>query len=248
MNGSRYFSTQAREYACFRPGYPALLFDFLADYCAQRVLAWDCGTGTGQFATSLAHYFQSVIATDASAEQISHAETRPNIVYKQASCEESGLADSSVDLVSVAQALHWFDVDLFFSEARRVMKPDGLLAVVSYGLPRVRGDIDSIIDQFHSRTLAPYWPNERSHVDNGYTNLAFPLKQLDVPNFHMQESWDLVQFTGYLSSWSAVTRYKEQLDSDPLPALFDNLETTWAADEKLRVTWPLLLRLGQFQD
>lgn len=123
------FSGVASLYTRFRPRYPSALFEYLASVTPKKDVVWDCATGTGQAAVELAQHFEQVIATDASAEQIANAEQHPRVQYRVSTAEMSGLDSGSIDLITVAQALHWFDLPAFYAEAQRVLKPDGLLAV-----------------------------------------------------------------------------------------------------------------------
>ena len=125
-----HFSKQAADYATFRPRYPQKLFEYLGSIAPSRRLAWDCGTGNGQAAVGLASTFHRVIATDASEKQIANAQQHERIDYRVASAEDSGIQSEMIDLIMVAQALHWFDLDRFYDEARRVLKRDGVLAAL----------------------------------------------------------------------------------------------------------------------
>src|SRR5216110_2684818 len=127
MKFKDHFSGQAVEYAKFRPHYPGELFEYLTSISPRHELAWDCATGNGQAAVGLARHFDSVIATDASAQQIASAELNDRISYRVAPAEASGIDSASVDLTLAAQALHWFDIDRFFREAKRVSRKNGVL-------------------------------------------------------------------------------------------------------------------------
>jgi len=241
-----HFSGQAGSYAHYRPGYPAELFDYLAERAPSRSLAWDCATGSGQAACELAKRFHSVIASDASQAQIDAARPCPGVTYRTALAEQSGQEDASVDLVTVAQALHWFDLESFYREVKRVLRPNGLLAVWSYNLLRIEPAIDRLIDRFYGETLADYWPAERRRVEKGYADLPFPFSPAaDPPLFNMTAQWSLPQLLGYLGTWSATARFREATGQDPLPSLAENLLPVWGAPETgRRVSWPLSLRVG----
>ncbi len=176
-----HFSDQSGDYLRYRPSYPDALFAYLAEISPTRHLAWDCATGSGQAAQGLSAHFEKVIATDASAAQIDSAIPTANVHYRVASAESSGLPDHSVDLVTVAQALHWLDLERFYDEVRRVLKPGGLLAVWSYNLLRTDSAIDAQVDAFYSRTVGPYWPPERRWIENGYRDLPFPFPEMAPP-------------------------------------------------------------------
>lgn len=241
-----HFSGQSGSYAHYRPGYPAALFDYLADQAPSRILAWDCATGSGQAACELAKRFHSVIASDASQAQIDAARPCPGVIYRKALAEQSGLESASVDLVTVAQALHWFDLDNFYREVKRILRPNGLLAVWSYNLLRIEPAIDRLIDRFYGETLADYWPPERKRVERGYEDLPFPFSPaVDPPGFKMTAQWSLPQLLGYLGTWSATARFREATGQDPLPPLAEQLLPAWGlAETERRVNWPLSLRVG----
>lgn len=242
-----HFSGSAAKYARFRPGYPAPLFDYLASLLPHHTAAWDCATGSGQAAVALAQYFSRVIATDASAEQVAHAEPRPNVEYRVAAAEQSGLTGASVDLITVAQALHWFDLPTFYVEARRVLRPGGVLAVWCYGVAELPcRALQRCIDRFYHETVGPYWPPERRWVEEGYRSLPFPVPELRPPKFAMEARMSLEAFTGYLGTWSATQRYVLATGYDPLPNLLDELVHHWGEPQMPRIVrWPLSLRVGR---
>ena len=241
-----HFSRLAAEYASFRPHYPATLFEYLAACCRRRALAWDCACGSGQATIDLARHFDAVVATDASAAQIAAAPPRANVQYRVASAAASGLAAESVDLVSVAQALHWFDLEPFYAEVARVLRAGGVLAVWTYGVLHVAGEeIDRRVQHFYWDTLGAYWPPERQLVEEGYRNLPFAFAELTAPAFEMQEDWSLAQLIGYVRSWSASARYLEKNAVDAAAALEESLVPLWSEPGALRrIRWPLSLRIG----
>ncbi len=244
---SNHFGAVAENYADFRPRYPKELFAWLAAQCPVKSLAWDCGAGSGQAAVALAAHFTHVHATDASAEQIAHAEAHPSITYAVAPAEHSGLAAAGTDLVTVAQALHWFDLPAFYAEVRRVLKPGGVIAAWTYGVHRTEGDdIDAAVRHFYTQVVGPYWPAERRHVENGYRELPFPFERIAAPDFAMQVRWPLAQLLGYLGSWSATARYRKENGNDPLAALEQQLLPLWGDPSQVRtVAWPLSLLAGR---
>jgi len=241
-----HFSAQAPDYARYRPGYPGELFRHLAEVAPARDTAWDCGTGSGQAALPLAAHFAHVIATDASERQLQQASPHPRVSYRVARAEDSGLPDDSVDLVTVAQALHWFDRDRFYREARRVLRPGGVLAAWTYLLAQVDAAIDAELASFHADVLGPFWPPERVHVDRGYADLDFPFEPLTAPALEMTGQWDLAHYLAYLGTWSAVRRYREARGEDPVAQwMAPRVRALWGEPERRRtVRWPLRLLVG----
>lgn len=243
-----HFTNIASNYAAWRPNYPAELFAWLAVKCQSCKTAWDCATGNGQAALALAEYFEQVFATDASVAQIAEAVAHPAVLYQVAPADASGLPETSVDLITVAQALHWFNLDSFYHEVHRVLKPGGLLAVWSYGIFKVdcadADKVQSMLDRFYHHTIKEFWPAERRHVENGYADLPFPFLQLNTPEFNMEVAWSLDDLAGYLRSWSAVSRYHAQCGFDPVEPLVSELYPLWGKDKR-RVSWPLTLKVGR---
>ncbi|MGV8991841.1 MAG: class I SAM-dependent methyltransferase [Thiobacillus sp.] len=241
-----HFSSASDQYAAYRPDYPAALFAWLASQCTERSTAWDCATGSGQAALGLVQYFQKIVATDASAEQVRHAAVHPAIDYRVAPAEACGLADRSVDLVAVAQAAHWFDLPRFYAEAARVLKPGGAIALWGYGRMVLPGNMDAPFWHFYADTVGPFWPPERTLIDDAYRSLDFPFNEIQPPAFHIEVDWTLPRLMAYLSTWSAVKRYRAERGDDPLPALMAELQALWGDPEAaVHLQWPLFLRVGQ---
>ena len=245
-NVKDHFSNHASLYAITRPDYPEQLFRELAGMAPRRARAWDCATGNGQAAVSLTRYFDFVIATDASTQQIAQASRSDRICYHVATAERSAIAGASVDLVVVAQALHWFDLPAFVSEARRVMREDGVLAVWCYRWIQVCPELDDLLQHFRQQTVGPYWPPERRHVDAGYRTLELPLIEQPLPSMFIEKEWGLSMLTQYLRSWSATQRYMQQHGEDPVAAIEAALHRAWGSEsERRRVRWPLVVRAGK---
>lgn len=242
-----HFSAVAPSYAAYRPRYPGALFDFLADSAPARTLAWDCACGSGQATVDLAERFDRVIASDSSAAQIAQAPVHSRIEWRVTPAERSGIADASCDLVTVAQALHWLDIDAFFREASRVSRADGLVAVWSYsGMRHEEPAVDTLVRHFSRTIVGPYWPSQRYLVDEGYRSVTMPFEEIAVPEFEMTEQWTLNQLVGYVSTWSATSEYRRALNEDPVLELEARLRDVWGdPHEPKRVTWPLAVRVGR---
>jgi len=225
MKFKDHFSGQAVEYAKFRPRYPDKLFEYLASISPRHELAWDCATGNGQAAVGLARHFDSVIANDASAQQIASAEPNDRISYRVAPAEASGIDSASADLILVAQALHWFDIDRFFTEAKRVLKENGALAISSYNILEIAPEIDAIIWKFYRETTGRFWPPERELVETNYKSIRFPFAELPPLRFEMRERWNLHRLAGYLRTWSATQKFIGARGFDPVDSVVEELGT-----------------------
>lgn len=246
MTFKDHFSHHAGDYARYRPDYPAALYEFLAKAAKQHELVWDCGTGSGQAALGLAEYFDRVIATDPSAEQIRNATRHEKISYVVAPAEQTEIPSHSVDLVTVAQAVHWFDLERFYHEARRVLKPNGMLAIWCYGLSRINPEVDKVVHHYYTNVVGSYWPPERRYIDEKYETLPFPFVELPTPEFHMKAEWDLNEFMGYLHTWSATQRFEKKNEQNPLDIVRRLLVKTWGKPQaRQTVRWPLYLRIGK---
>jgi SAM-dependent methyltransferase len=246
MSFKDHFSGHAAVYHEARPDYPGALFDFLAGEAPSSELAWDAGCGNGQASVALAERFATVVATDPSAEQIANASLRSNIHYRVEPAEQSSLASGSVDLVCVAQALHWFDLARFHEEVRRVLKPRGVAAFWTYADCRVDAEIDRQKDRLYIDLTGPYWPAERALVETGYVSLAFPFERIVTPTLDMCMQWDLARYVAYLRSWSASQRYLRALEQDPVSLIESDLAKAWGDPARVRsVRWDFHLHCGR---
>ncbi|MEX0968186.1 MAG: class I SAM-dependent methyltransferase [Bacteroidia bacterium] len=241
-----YFSKQSNVSAQSRPSYPEELFAFLSGAAPAKDVAWDCATGNGQAATSLSRYFKQVIATDASQAQIANARQLPNIQYSVAPAEESGLPENSVSLVTVATALHWFDLDRFYAEVKRVLKPGGILAAWSYSGNSVNTDVDPHLNRLWHKILDGYWPAKSQIVWEKYRTIPFPFAETAHPEFQIKEQWNLKEQLNYLMSWSGTQRYLERNRKNPIEIIEDDLRKAWGnPEEKREVTWEIFMRMGK---
>jgi len=243
-----HFSKQAADYAKFRPRYPQEMFEYLGRIAPSRQCAWDCGAGNGQAAVGLAAVFDRVIATDASKKQIANAQSYDRVEYRVAPAESSSLKSDTIDLLMVAQALHWFELDCFYAEARRVLKPDGVLAATAYNLLQISPRIDQVVKRYYYDIVGPFWPAERALVES-FTELPFPFPEKNPPSFQMNANWTMEELLGYLRSWSATQRFMAARGEDPLEQIRGELRSIWGNPVlRRRVTWPLILRVGVKRD
>ncbi len=242
-----HFSGVAADYAAFRPKYPAALIERLAALAPRRAAAWDVATGSGQAAILLAERFDRVIATDASAQQIASAVRHERIEYRVAAAEESGLPTASIDLIAVAQALHWFDVERFHAEARRVAAKGAVIAEWCYGIVRAAdAEVDRVVRRFYSERIGRWWPAERSHVETGYRDLPFPFEPIDVGEWSIVAPLDRARLVGYARTWSAVKECRAHEGVDPIPEFDADLARAWpAGSDAVEIRWPITIRVGR---
>ncbi|MDP6933288.1 MAG: class I SAM-dependent methyltransferase [Myxococcota bacterium] len=248
MSESRFrdhFSGHASAYSRYRPQYPQELFQWLASLAPSRVRAWDCATGNGQAAVALAQLFEEVVATDASAEQLAVARVHTRVRYHQRTASKSGLADHDVDLVTIAQAMHWFDPAPFHRELTRVVRPGGILAAWCYELFSVDPAFDTVMLELYHDILGEDWPPQRRHVDTGYREISWPWPRMDTPPFEMACAWSLEQTLGYIRTWSASQRWRAREGSDPIALVAARLTEAWGTARTRSVRWPLKLLVSR---
>lgn len=245
--GADQFSGVAPAYASCRPGYPDELFDYLAGLVSRRDLAWDCAAGSGQATIPLAGRFKRVIATDLSASMLQQSPRHSAVKYRVAPAEASGLGNATADLVTVAQALHWLNIEAFYAEAVRVLVPGGVLAAWTYGTQYLDDPaLDAVLGRFYTDIVGPCWAPERRHVESGYGTLSFPFPELKPPVLVMQEQWSLAQLLGYVGTWSATQRFREAESHNPVVRLGKDLARHWGEPSATRpIRWPLSLRVGR---
>ncbi|KGI79047.1 class I SAM-dependent methyltransferase [Oleiagrimonas soli] len=246
MNFKDHFSGHAALYRQARPVYPSALFDWLAEQAPDTAQAWDAGCGNGQVAVALAERFARVTATDPSAEQVAQAAPHARIDYRVEPAEQCSLGDASADLVTVGQALHWFDFARFFAEVRRVLKPGGLFAAWTYADCHVTPVIDVLKNRVYADLTAPYWPPERRLVESGYADIPMPLEPVQAPPFAMQMTWTADQFLAYLRSWSGSQRYRKATGEDAVATIETELRQAWGdADATRAVRWDFHVLAGR---
>ena len=239
------FSSQSAEYAVYRPTYPQELYDFLFSLVNEKDAAWDCATGNGQVARILAQHFQKVYATDISEKQLSQALQLPNILYKVESSDRADVPDDSFDLVTVAQAIHWFNFEAFYAEVKRTLKPGGVIAVFGYGLMLIDKKVDQVIHKLYEDILGKYWDSERRYIEEGYKTIPFPFEEVTAPHFQIKTTWSFSQMIGYLNTWSSLQHYKKANERNPLEYLMTELKDAWGDDAEKEVRFPILLRVGR---
>lgn len=246
MTFKDHFSRQASDYAKFRPSYPRGLFAFIAAQSPAGMPALDCATGNGQAALGLAEFFPKVIALDASADQIANAQPNDRVEYRVAPAEATGLPDGSCAAVTVAQGMHWLDLERFYAEARRVLVPGGVLAFWAYNYLRINPGVEAVLRHYHDEVVGLYWPPERKLVGHGYLDLPFPFEEIAHPEFEIETRWTFDHLTGYLRSWSATQRFAAARGTNPLDLIADDLGKAWGDPaQEYRAVWPLTLRIGR---
>ena len=208
MSKQPYFN--AERYVQFRPDYPTALFNDIYKQVDSFELAWDCGCGNGQTALALAKKFNKVIAADISAAQIAKANPQNNIEYHVESYDTTKIKYNSINLLTVSQAMHWFEPDAFYANVQRVLVPAGTLAIWGYDHPRISTDIDAVMDTLYADILSGYWAPSRRHIDEHYANLPFPYEKIPTNEHSITKEWTLEQLIGYLNSWSAVHAYTKK--------------------------------------
>ncbi|SMD34762.1 Methyltransferase domain-containing protein [Reichenbachiella faecimaris] len=241
------FSIQSSAYKKHRPVYPSALYEEILGHVITREKCWDCGTGNGQVAEALSTYFRQVEASDLSENQLAQAPNLPNVHYSIQRAENTNFADDQFDLITVGQAVHWFDFEAFHSEVLRVSKPGGIVAIWGYGLLKVDERIDELTTEFDRDIVGPYWDVERRHIDSAYETIPFNFDPIKVKHsFVIEESWNTDRLEGYFNSWSCVQNYKQKHSGNsPVSALMERISEYWKAGETKKVSFPIFLRMGR---
>jgi SAM-dependent methyltransferase len=240
------FSSVSAGYAAFRPRYPRGLFDFMGGIAPRRDRALECGAGTGQATLDLVELFDHVVGTDVSASQTARAPRHDRITWVVAAAEAAPLRSGSVDLVAVAQALHWFEFDRFFAEVRRVGSPGAVFVAWTYAAGRMDGDIGAALRRFTFETMGPYWPPQRRHVDEEYRTIPMPFERIATPSFGLEDHWPLERLVGFMRTWSAVAQYRKAHNDDPVAAIERELATLWGdVEQPQRISWPMTMIAGR---
>jgi SAM-dependent methyltransferase len=239
-----HFSERAAAYASSRPHYGPEVARWLASIAPATRLVWDAGCGSGQLSTLLGNHFARVIATDASKEQIAQAESHPHVEYRAEPAEQSSLEDHSADLITVAQAVHWMNLETFYPEVGRVARPNGVIALIAYGIAVIEPEVDKVIDRFYTGDLDGYWPPERKHIETGYRDLPFPFARIPAPEMDLGVDWTVDQMLDYVRTWSAVRALEKAKGPAITNQFADDLRAAWGS-RVLKVRWPLVIVAGK---
>lgn len=237
------FSLQSAAYAKFRPQYPDEMMAYIVSFVNLKQTALDVATGNGQVAVKLSRYFETVYATDISEKQLQNALPAPNVVYKKEPAEQTSFEDKQFDLITVAQAVHWFEFDPFYKEIGRILRNDGIFAIMGYGLFTTNPGSDKILMDYYHNIVGPYWDAERKYIDEMYATIPFPFDEIATEKFYNHFQWTFEQLVGYLETWSATQHYKDKNGKNPVDLIHDDLKKSWENND-MKVTFPLLLRIG----
>lgn len=236
------FSSHSKDYFQYRPGYPKELFVFLQKLVLSKGRAWDCGTGNGQVAGELAGFFEQVYATDISLNQLAHAIQKENIHYSKQPAEHTTFPNNYFDLVTVGQAVHWFSLNEFFSEVKRVLKKDAVIAIFGYALFESDPETNGIIRSFYNEMIGSYWQPERRYLEEEYQTIPFPFEEVEAPHFRFRQQWSFERLKGYLNTWSAVRSYERENGKNPVSLIEKQLLKSFG--EVGEVNFPIILRVG----
>ena len=246
MTFQDHYSGHADAYARHRPRYPDALFAWLASLTAGRALAWDAGTGSGQVAVALAAHFDRVLATDASADQLAHAAVHERIAYRHEPADRVSLPAGSVDLITAGAAAHWFELDGFYREVRRVAKRGAVIALFSYGPRDIADAVGPAVHRFQEEVLDGFWPERIQLVHDRYATLPFPFDEIALPPFVMTAEWNLAELLAFLDTWSASQRFLQQRGTRAVDEIAPDLAREWGdPDLRREIRCPLFGRVGR---
>jgi ubiquinone/menaquinone biosynthesis C-methylase UbiE len=240
------FSDKASLYASARPRYPEDLFAFVSSQAPSHNCAWDCGAGNGQAAASLSKHFLKVFASDPSNEQIANAIPADNVYYSVQRAEQTSFPDHSFDAVCVAQALHWFDFDVFFTELRRVAAPGAIFAAWGYDWFSVSPAFDATFKTSVLDVIEPYWASQNQILWRGYADVPIPFPRIATPTFKIEAHWSLYELLAYVHSWSATRRCISAMGTGFFESAQCQLAPLWGEAESRRcISMPLHLVVGR---
>jgi SAM-dependent methyltransferase len=227
-SSQNWFEQSGAAYAAFRPEYPKDLVSYLVSVAPDKQLALDVGCGTGQLTKLLATQFEQVVGIDPSSDQVAHAVECFNVFYHRLPAEQfSCLGDKGADLITAAQAAHWFELPRFYDEARRVLKHNGVLALISYGVLKIESECNERFQKFYTDEIGPFWPPERQLVDTGYATIQFPFEELEHPSLEIRLEWNLPELLGYISTWSAAQNARKNGRAELLQHFADDMVRMW---------------------
>lgn len=238
------FNMDSNHYFKNRPRYPKELYQLIHKSSKDHQIAWDCACGNGQAAIDLVPYFSRIEATDINENQLKHSFQHEKISYSLQKSEKTNFPSRYFDAVCAAQCLHWFDLEEYFIEVKRVLKKQGLFACWGYSFFQIEDTLDAIIDSTLLKVIDPYWSENNRILHRRYADVRFPFKPIHGPEIRMTMNWDLNQFTSYLETWSAVKLYHERTSDSLIENVRQMLKKHWEEKEKKDIKMDFFYYLG----
>lgn len=227
--------------------YPHSIIQEILKHVPHRQFVWDCGAGSGQFTQLLVPYFEQIVATDLNSQQLQQASYFENVSYQVQQAEKTSFADQSFDLITVAQAIHCFDADQFYAEAKRTLKEDGVLAVLGFGLIEVQDvELNLLIQQLYFDTLQGFDDVERAQIDHAYQTLPFCFEEIETPALGVDLSWSVEQLLEYLHNWSGLKH--DRANNIEMKKSLATIVTYLDRNQDLiEIKFPIFMRLGKLK-
>lgn len=212
-------ASHARIYSKFRPTYPKALLDILTGYLVRsgsdQDTVVDIGCGSGQSTFYLQDSFKHCIGVDISKAQVQEAQKKceemhcKNVEFRVGNGMDLPMETASANAVTIAQAWHWMaNLEKFYSECKRILKPHGCLAVYGYGNVHLKNELcNQLVRDFYKNTLTGCWHKERCHIDNEYAEVDLPFSNVERHDIEMPKTYTVEDFIGYVSTWSGYEKY-----------------------------------------
>ncbi|NVK74784.1 class I SAM-dependent methyltransferase [Marinomonas sp. CT5] len=234
------------SYSQTRPMYPAELYYWLSQQVAEPGVVWDCACGTGQASVDLAAYFDRVEASDISESQVTAATPHRKVNYQVFPAEKTTYPDHYFDAVCVAHALHWFDLEAFWLELKRVLKPGGIFVCWGYNWLKIGEAEDRAIADAILPHLEDYWPTQSRLLWNQYRDIEFPFDLMSVPDFELRCHWSVTQTLDFIRTLSASQLRIQEQGDDFLLSAVPIMRSVWSdPTKKQEVCLPFFVKAGR---
>jgi SAM-dependent methyltransferase len=243
------FGDRAENYAKYRPGYPDEMLAYLGTLIPPGAIVADIGSGTGILTRELLDHGYEVHAVEPNEPMRQEADRalsgHPGFHSVNGTAESTGLEARSIDLVTCAQAFHWFDPEKTTVEFRRILKAGGLTALIWNEREEQASDVGREYDDLLQRMVPDYKRANHRRIQADEIGRFFAPGDVRLVTFRNYQMLDREGFRGRLLSSSYVPNVG-QPGHDEIVEAANRIFVKHAVDGQVRIEYETKVYLGRW--